>query len=121
MSKATLLCHIDDIENDNTKGFIENENGQDTIFIVKKNGELYCWKNACPHMQGAPMAWRKDHYLNTKKTHLACFAHGALFEPTTGLCIQGPCLGEKLEKVELFVNPEGLISILDLNDKNKEL
>ncbi|AEF55426.1 Rieske (2Fe-2S) protein [Marinomonas posidonica] len=120
MSKFSPLCHVDDLENDSTKGFLENENGQDAIFIVKKNGELYGWKNACPHVQGAPMAWRKDQYLNTQKTHLTCFAHGALFDPTTGLCIQGPCLGKTLEKVELFVSSEGIVSFLDLNNKNKE-
>lgn len=47
------------------------------------------------------MAWRKDAYLNGKRTHIACHAHGALFEIETGICIQGPCLGKALEAVKL--------------------
>lgn len=110
--KGQVLCHIDDIEEGASKGFLKNDDGNDALFIVKKNGELFAWRNACPHVEGAPMAWRKDAYMDAKKTHVACHAHGALFEPKTGLCVQGPCIGKKLEKVDVRINHTGDVSIL---------
>ncbi|NLQ18279.1 Rieske 2Fe-2S domain-containing protein [Marinomonas sp. M1K-6] len=105
------LCHIDDIDEGATKGFLENAAGHDLFFVVKKDGQLFAWRNACPHVNGAPMAWRKDAYMDAKKQHVACHAHGALFEPTTGLCIQGPCLGKALEKIPIHISQAGVVSI----------
>lgn len=117
--RAVVVCHVDDIEEGASKGFLENEAGQDLFFIVKIAGRLYGWRNACPHINGAPMAWRKDAYMNVKKTHVTCHAHGALFEPTTGLCIQGPCLGQALEEVVVRINSAGVVSILLFDDEQK--
>lgn len=116
-----VLCHIDDLKEGETKGFLENEAGQDVLFVVKHNGELHGWRNACPHVDGAPMAWRKDAYMDGKKQFVACHAHGALFEPDTGLCIQGPCLGKKLEKIQVRINQAGEaeISLTNINKTNK--
>lgn len=88
-------------------GFDPTDTGQDTVFVVRHKGQLYGWWNACPHISGAPMAWRKDAYLNGKRTHISCHAHGALFEIETGICIQGPCLGKTLEAVKLIENDNG--------------
>lgn len=110
--EAKVLCHIDDIEEGASKGFLENDAGHDLFFIVKKEGEIYAWRNACPHVEGAPMAWRKDTYMDAKKVHVACHAHGALFESKTGLCVQGPCLGKALEKMPIRIDAKGVVSIL---------
>jgi len=99
------------------KAFLEKRGRQDLLFVVKFNDEFYGWRNACPHVNNAPMAWRKDAYMDAKKQHVACHAHGALFEPDSGLCIQGPCLGKTLEKVPVYVNSMGMVSIL-LTDIN---
>lgn len=105
------LCHVDDLKEGETRGFLENEAGQDLLFVVKFKGEFYAWRNACPHVNNAPMAWRKDAYMDAKKQHVACHAHGALFEPDTGMCIQGPCLGKALESIPIYVNQAGMVSI----------
>ena len=106
------LCHIDDIEEGASKGFLGDESGSDLLFIVKQDGQLFGWRNACPHVSGAPMAWRKDAYMNSQQTFISCHAHGALFEPNTGLCVQGPCLGKSLKPVPVYVNQAGKVSIL---------
>ncbi|WP_417527969.1 Rieske (2Fe-2S) protein [Marinomonas shanghaiensis] len=112
IEESKVLCHIDDIDEGTTKGFLANDAGQDLLFIVKVKGQIFAWRNACPHVLGAPMAWRKDAYMDAKKQHVACHAHGALFEPDSGLCIQGPCLGKTLEKVPVYINHMGMVSIL---------
>lgn len=53
------------------------------------------------------MAWRKDAYLNAAGDRIVCAAHGALFEPDTGLCVQGPCLGQRLQALPFVVDALG--------------
>lgn len=115
-----VLCNKSDLPEGESRGFDIDDNGQDSLFIVRVKGKAYGWKNACPHIDGAPMAWRKDAYMNAKKTHIACHAHGALFELETGVCIQGPCLGKRLQAVELIEHENGQIMICPQEDNNKE-
>jgi nitrite reductase/ring-hydroxylating ferredoxin subunit len=77
------------------------------LFVVRWHGELHAWRNACPHIDGAPMAWRKDAYRNADGSRIVCHAHGAQFLPDTGLCVSGPCLGKKLTPVQIFVETDG--------------
>ena len=54
--------------------------------------------NACPHL-GVPLDWAPDRFLSTDGEHIVCSMHGAIFEIGTGLCLHGPCAGERLEVV----------------------
>ncbi|WP_075178537.1 Rieske (2Fe-2S) protein [Neptunomonas phycophila] len=114
------LGNLEDLEEGGARGFLTNDDGNDVFFVVKSDGQLFGWRNACPHINGAPMAWRKDAYMNSAKSYVCCHAHGALFEPKTGLCIQGPCLGQRLKKIVICVDAEGNASVsrTDL-EKNK--
>lgn len=92
---------LDAIGEGRARGFDPDDTGQDSVFVVRYRGTLRAWRNACPHVDGAPMAWRKDAYMNAAGTHIVCAAHGALFDPDSGDCVQGPCLGRRLTPVEL--------------------
>lgn len=83
----------------------------DVMFVVRHQGQLYGWLNSCPHIPGSPMAWRKDAYLNASGSHVCCHAHGALFEPDTGLCVQGPCQGRHLTAVPGLYEEAGEIRL----------
>lgn len=97
------LCRIGDIADGRARGFDPRGEGRDMMFVVAHGGRLFAWRNACPHIDGAPMAWRKDAYLNGDGTRIVCHAHGAHFVPDSGLCIQGPCLGQSLAPVPLEI------------------
>ena len=97
------LCRADEIGEAQSRGFDPDDEGQDSLFVVRWQGQLHGWRNACPHIDGAPMAWRRDAYLNAEGTRIVCHAHGAEFVPDTGLCVQGPCRGERLSLLELVV------------------
>lgn len=118
--KVIPIGRLDDFEEGQSVGFLENEEGQDTFFVIKAQGQLFAWLNACPHVNGAPMAWRKNAYMNGSKTHIVCHAHGALFEPTTGLCIQGPCRGQFLSEVNVLVDQAGEASVRLVNCSNNK-
>jgi len=107
-----LLCRTDElaaIAEGRARGFDPRQSGQDSVFVVRHAGRLHAWRNACPHVGGAPMAWRKDAYTNAAGTHIVCSAHGALFEPATGHCVQGPCLGQALTPLEMDIRSDGSV------------
>ncbi len=101
------LCRSDEIGEGQSRGFDPDDEGKDSLFVVRWHGQLHGWRNACPHIDGAPMAWRRDGYLNADGTRIVCHAHGAEFMPDTGLCVQGPCRGERLSRLELVVDANG--------------
>lgn len=101
------LCPVAAIGEGESLGFDPQKSGNDSLFVLRYKGRLYAWKNSCPHINGAPMAWRKDRYLNADATHIVCFAHGAMFDPATGLCTKGACMGKHLEPVELIESADG--------------
>jgi nitrite reductase/ring-hydroxylating ferredoxin subunit len=110
---TTLLCQLDVLPDGESRGFDPAGTGRDTVIVVRKGQRLHGWRNACPHIDGARMAWRKDAYLNAERSRIVCHAHGAQFEIDTGLCTLGPCVGERLSPVPLTLNPAGEVHIAD--------
>jgi nitrite reductase/ring-hydroxylating ferredoxin subunit len=108
----SLLCHLDALPDGHSRGFDPEATGRDTVFVVRQGLRLHAWRNACPHIDGAPMAWRKDAYLNAERRRIVCNAHGAQFEIDTGLCTLGPCLGQRLTPVPLILSPTGEVQLV---------
>jgi nitrite reductase/ring-hydroxylating ferredoxin subunit len=105
------LCRLDEIPDGDSRGFDPLGQGQDTLLVVRRGDSLYAWRDACPHLNGVPMAWRKDAYLNSVRDKIVCSGHGALFDITTGRCTLGPCLGESLEPMTVMVDCEGFVCL----------
>lgn len=99
-----------DVPEGGARGYDPAGGGQDTLFAVRHQGRLHLWRDRCPHA-GTPMAWRRHAYLDAAGARIVCAAHGALFEPDTGLCVQGPCLGQRLQPVDFEIDAAGEIVI----------
>lgn len=97
------LCHFDELPNGGARGFDPTRRGQDTLFVIRRGDRVFGWRDACPH-HGTPMAWRKDAYLNAARDRIVCHAHGAQFDIESGLCLLGPCRGERLTPVALRID-----------------
>jgi nitrite reductase/ring-hydroxylating ferredoxin subunit len=95
----TKLCHINEIEENTTKGF---KQGEESYFAVKKSNQIYLYRNQCPHL-GIELNWMDDKFLDLNGTMIQCFTHGALFVIEDGECIAGPCLGARLQAVEFEI------------------
>ena len=112
LQDLTRLCHADEVGEGQARGFAMSPAARRKVILTRRNGRLFGWLDACPHYPGGtPMAWRSDAYLNGEGTHLACHSHGALFDVETGECVLGPCLGQRLARVELTVTEEGDVLI----------
>ncbi len=91
----TLLCSLDEIPDNASKGFTLAER---QLFAVRRNGALYLYENRCPH-RGIPLEWQPDTFLDAEQQFIQCATHGALFQIDSGLCIAGPCNGAHLQPV----------------------
>lgn len=93
-----VLCHLDGLAEGTARGFDTEGRGKPSMFVVRRGGDVFAYVDSCPH-HGTPMAWRRDAYLNAAGDRIVCAAHGAQFEVETGLCVLGPCLGDRLNPV----------------------
>ncbi len=60
------------------------------LVATRQSGTVRAWINICPH-QGRPLNWAPGRFLSDNHGNLVCSAHGAVFEPLEGRCIDGPC------------------------------
>ena len=95
-SQADALCHINDIPDGGSKGFVHQGLH---ILALKQESKIFLYVNRCPHL-GIPLEWKADQFLNHDNTLIQCNTHGALFLIDTGECISGPCSGDHLEPID---------------------
>ena len=105
----TYLCRLDEIVDGTARGFAIAGALRDTMFVVRRGDCVRGWLNACPHVDGAPLAWRKDAYLSADGQAIVCYGHGAVFDMNTGVCTKGPCLGQSLTPVYLERDVDGVL------------
>lgn len=117
MQSAVALCRFDLLPDGGARGFDPDQTGQDTLFVVRQGKSVYAYLDACPHLGGTPMAWRKNAYLNGDGSRIICSAHGAQFDIVTGRCTLGACLGQALTPVGIHITPLGDIQLSDDNFK----
>ncbi len=109
MPSTRALCRLDDVPEGESRGFDPFDQGRDSIFLVRQQARLYAYQNACPHVDGSPLAWRKDRYLNASGSQIICHGHGAEFDIASGLCTLGPCVGQRLMPVQLKIDAAGKV------------
>jgi nitrite reductase/ring-hydroxylating ferredoxin subunit len=110
------LCEFALLPAGAARGFDPEGQGRDTLFVVRRGDLLRAYRNDCPHWPGSPMAWRKDAYLNADSTRIVCHAHGAQFDIETGLCVAGPCIGQSLAPLDLYVDEGGNVLVEITNE-----
>lgn len=93
---GVVLCPLGEIPDPGAKGFRFREG--DALFsgfVVRRGDGVIGYVDSCPHA-GWPLAMIGDRYLTREKDLILCSGHGALFRPEDGLCVAGPCAGDRL-------------------------
>ncbi|HTS20220.1 MAG TPA: Rieske 2Fe-2S domain-containing protein [Casimicrobiaceae bacterium] len=67
-------------------------------FAVRFRGVVYAYVNECRH-QSTELDWNPGEFFDAERLYLICATHGALYQPDTGLCVDGPCRGACLPRV----------------------
>jgi len=105
---AYAICQVAAIPNRRCKGFhllrVDPDGREHPwhILVVRWDRKLQGYVNRCPH-QGLPLDWERNQFLDPDGARLLCGKHGALFDVNSGVCVDGPCKGEVLERVGLTV------------------
>jgi len=77
-------------------------------FVVNHEGHYRAYVNSCPHV-GTPLdLWPNEFYTDDGR-ELICSTHGALYDPVSGLCTAGPCVGDRLTALPLAVDGDTLV------------
>ena len=103
------LCRLTEIEDGEGKSLeLQDAGGPRELVVLRDGRAVYGYLNACPHL-GVPLEMVSDRFMNAAGTHVICRTHGALFEPSTGYCISGPCAGQSLTPVGVAVDSENWV------------
>jgi nitrite reductase/ring-hydroxylating ferredoxin subunit len=77
-------------------------------FIVNHDGDYFAYLNRCAHV-GTPLDLWPNEFLSEDARSLVCATHGAVYEPTTGGCTAGPCLGQALTPLPLRCERDDIV------------
>jgi nitrite reductase/ring-hydroxylating ferredoxin subunit len=103
------LCRVEDIPDGGTKGFGPAPGGFTGLLAVRQGDAVFVYVNSCPHI-GTPLDWTPGRFLSADGRRIVCATHGAEFQIADGLCIRGPCHGDRLEPV-MFQIKDGTIYV----------
>jgi nitrite reductase/ring-hydroxylating ferredoxin subunit len=92
------LCSLEDVNVGAARGFDPTACGEDSIFVLRDLSGVRAYENSCPHL-GVRLEYRKDKFLSANGKFIECYAHGALFDPTSGACVEGACEGKSLRRL----------------------
>ena len=68
-------------------------------FVANFNGDIVAYENLCRHLP-ITLDYGDGEFFSTDNRFFVCQTHGAFYEPKTGLCIAGPCVGASLIPLE---------------------
>jgi len=108
-----ILCPLADVSPEGKEVIFENHGKRCYLMLFEQGGEVLGYHNVCPH-QGRNLNFAPDRFLFDPKGQLVCPHHGALFDVSNGICLQGPCKGAALRKVALR-SEDGNVLLSDEN------
>ena len=97
---ARLICDSSALE-EGGKGVrftLQTADGELPAFAVRSGGRVYAYINRCAHV-AVELDWMEGDFFDYSKLYLICATHGATYLPESGLCVQGPCPGKRLNPV----------------------
>jgi nitrite reductase/ring-hydroxylating ferredoxin subunit len=96
-----IVARVGELTHGRSKKFILRcgENAIEAM-VINYNGTLYAYVNRCRHV-ALSLDWVDNRFFTDDRRYLICANHGALYEPKSGECIWGPCVGASLQRVPL--------------------
>jgi len=76
-------------------------------FAVRFHGVVRAYVNECRH-QATELDWSPGEFFDAERLYLICATHGALYQPDTGMCIDGPCRGARLAAIAVCEREGGV-------------
>ena len=104
-----LICAPGDIE-ERGRGVrfeVATPTGPAPAFVVRYRGVAHAYVNRCAHAR-VELDWNHGEFFDFSGLYLVCTTHGAIYRPESGDCVGGPCRGQRLVKLEIEEQAEGI-------------
>lgn len=72
-------------------------------FLINHQGNFHAYVNRCRHME-TPLDFVRYQFFTEDGRHLICLTHGAIYDPSSGLCVEGPCKGLSLYRLPVLID-----------------
>ncbi|MGC3964380.1 MAG: Rieske 2Fe-2S domain-containing protein [Rhodocyclaceae bacterium] len=92
-----LICLSADLVEggDGVRFAVSTNRGEAAAFVVRHDGQPRAYLNRCAHVP-VELDWMPGQFFDESGLYLVCATHGALYEPSSGRCVGGPCTGARL-------------------------
>lgn len=77
-------------------------------FAVRHKGAVVAYLNRCAHV-AMELDWQPGEFFEPDAEYLMCATHGALYDPATGACRGGACMGHGGLRALTVVEREGMV------------
>ncbi len=116
--QTKIICSANELDSGGTgvKFTLKSGTQQVPAFVIRFDGIVYGYLNRCAHLM-LELDWDDAEYFDNSGEYLICSNHGAMFEPHTGLCINGPCYGASLSAITVMEQNETIL----LDDERFEI
>jgi nitrite reductase/ring-hydroxylating ferredoxin subunit len=81
-----------------------------TLLVLRMADQLHAYEDICPHM-AVSLRWPPADFLSPDGQFILCANHQAAFRAADGVCVFGPCEGERLTRREIRVE-DGVLWLL---------
>jgi len=103
-SLGKLVGSVGELEHGTSKKFTMRRGGRDLeALLVNYQGNHFAYVNRCPHT-GITLDWVNNQFFSSDNRYIMCATHGAVFEPPSGECIWGPCVGLSLQSLPIEID-----------------
>ena len=97
------IAREDELKEGGTKKFPFVKNGKTVEgFLARFQGQLVAYENKCRHLP-LSLDFGSDRLFTKEGDFFICHNHNAIYEPLSGLCVRGPCEGEKLRALKIEI------------------
>jgi nitrite reductase/ring-hydroxylating ferredoxin subunit len=94
-----------------------------SALVGRVDGRVVAWANLCQHhplpLDAAEPGDSRDEHAGVRNApmaddgvHFMCHSHGALYRPKDGLCVLGPCYGQRLFSIAVEETREEIALLL---------
>ncbi|MCR6629318.1 MAG: Rieske (2Fe-2S) protein [Magnetospirillum sp.] len=102
-----VLCSLTELSDPGAKGPFRV--GNTSVFVVRQGDRVRAYVDSCPHAF-APLEMEPDQFLDLTRSYVLCSLHGAHFDPDSGACVLGPCLGRSLTAYPIRIHNGKIIA-----------
>jgi nitrite reductase/ring-hydroxylating ferredoxin subunit len=104
---------LEDIPDGQARGFVRGSgSARLAVLVARRGARIFAYRNECPHAF-VPLDWSADKFMSWDGTNLQCATHGAQFRVEDGLCVLGPCRGQRLRPIAARIDADGQL-VLDV-------